>query len=207
MSNDDLASNVLDADQEAVSEADEVMSRLGSSWLMPFGIGVVSIIIGILIMVFPESTVRVAAVILGIWLLVSGVVQLVMAFSSKMNTTNRVLSAITGVLGIILGILAFQSLVNRIELLVLFIGLWWIMRGFVVLFQGAGNRSVGSNGWAIFTGVLGIIAGIIVLVYPIASLGVLVIFTGLWLIIIGIFEVIAAFVLRSKINQALAAGQ
>ncbi|MFZ1362638.1 MAG: DUF308 domain-containing protein [Candidatus Nanopelagicales bacterium] len=207
MSNDDIASDVLEADQEVTSEADEVMARLGSSWLMPLGIGVVSIIIGILILAYPESTVRVAAVILGIWLLVSGVVQLVMAFGSKLNTTNRVLSAITGILGIILGIIAFQSLVNRIELLVLFIGLWWIMRGFVVLFAGAGSRTAGSNGWAIFTGVLGIIAGIVVLVYPIASLGVLVIFTGLWLIILGIFEVIAALVLRSKINKAVAGSQ
>lgn len=207
MSNDDTANRVLEADQESLSEADEVMSRLGNSWLMPLGIGAISIIMGILILVFPESTVRVAAVILGIWLLVSGVVQLVMAFGSNMNTTNRVLSAITGVLGIILGIVAFQSLVNRIELLVLFIGIWWIMRGFVVLFAGAGSRAAGSNGWAIFTGVLGIIAGIVVLVYPIASLGVLVIFTGLWLIILGVFEVIAALVLRSKINKAVASSQ
>lgn len=203
--NEEVASEVPNPDQEAAAaaqaEADEVMAKLGSSWLMPLSIGLVSIIFGILILAFPIGAVRVAAVFLGIWLLISGVVQLVIAFDSKQNTTNRILSAITGVLGIALGIIAFQSLTNRIELLVLFIGLWWLMRGFVVLFSGAGSRSAGSNGWAIFAGVLGIIAGIVVLTWPIGSLGVLVIFAGMWLIILGLFEVLAAFALRGRIKK------
>ena len=206
MSNDGTATPVANANeqgtQDAQNDVDEVMSRLGSSWLMPLGMGVISIIIGILIIAYPVGVVRIAAVILGIWLLLSGVVQLVMAFDSRQNTTNRVLSAITGVLGIGLGILAFQSLTNRIELLVLFIGLWWLMRGFVVLFAGAGSRSAGSNGWAIFAGILGIIAGIVVLVYPISSLGVLVVFTGIWLIVLGVVEILAAFMLKGKLKKA-----
>lgn len=189
--------------QPSVSQAetDEVMAKLGGSWLMPLGIGLVSLVMGVLLLVFPIGAVRVAAVFLGIWLLLSGIVQLVMAFDSRQNTTNRVLSGITGVLGIILGIVAFQSLSNRIELLVLFLGIWWIMRGFVLLFAGAGSRTAGSNGWAIFSGVLGIIAGIVVLVWPIASLGILVIFSGIWLIVLGLFEVIAAFAFRSKLKK------
>lgn len=210
MSNEDAVSAVEEAaevadDQAALdaqSEADEVMARLGSSWTMPLILGLISIITGILILAFPTTAVRVAAVMLGVWLLLSGIVQLVIAFDGRQNTTNRVLSAITGVLGIILGIIAFQSLTNRIELLVLFIGLWWLMRGFVVLFAGAGSRSAGSNGWAIFAGILGIIAGIVVLVYPITSLGVLTIFTGIWLILLGVFEVIAAFMLKGKLDKA-----
>jgi uncharacterized membrane protein HdeD (DUF308 family) len=65
-----------------------------------------------------------------------------------------------------------------------------------------------GRGWAIFFGVITIIAGIIVLAYPLDSIITLTLVVGIWLIIIGLFEIISAFGLRSdgkKLKEAVSA--
>jgi uncharacterized membrane protein HdeD (DUF308 family) len=54
-----------------------------------------------------------------------------------------------------------------------------------------------SRGWAIASGILGILAGIVVLVYPAPSLLVLALVLGIWLLVFGIMEIVAAFRIRS----------
>ena len=186
-----------------ITEAEEqaFLDRLGKAWWLVLLLGIVSLIAGIIVLIRPFTAVNIASIIFGIWLLISGVFQLAQAFNTRLDTVARVLNAITGVIGIILGIICLESVQNRISLLVLFVGIWWIMRGIVQIVAGAG----GSGGWAVFSGVLGLIAGIVVLVWPIGSLAVLTLVTGVWLVVLGIFEIIASFRVR-KISAADLAG-
>ncbi len=184
-----------DPDAYVETEEDRVLSRIGHAWWLIALLGVVSIVAGIIVLIRPFTAVNVAAIIFGIWLLISGIFQLVQSFDHKLDGTSRVLSAISGLLGIVLGIFCFKSIEGRISLLVLFIGLWWIIRGVMQLVTGASGT--GASGWLIFTGILAIIAGIVVLVWPITSLAILTIMVGIWLVVLGIFEVIASIRVRS----------
>lgn len=190
-------------EEDVVVDEQSMMTAIGRAWWVVLILGLVSLIIGVLVLVRPFSAVNVAAIIFGIWLLVSGVFQLAQAFNSRLETIARVLNAITGVIGIILGIVCFESVQNRIELLVLFIGIWWILRGIMQVVIGASGKG-GGAGIDIFLGVLGIIAGVVVLVWPIASLTVLTLVVGIWLVVLGIFEIIASFRVRSLNNKAAA---
>ncbi len=184
---------------EEQAEARAVLDRLGHAWWLVLLLGVVSLVAGVLIFFHPFAAIRVAAIILGIWLLVSGVFQLAQSFDRGLETVARVLSAVSGVIGIVLGIICFDSVEDRITLLTLFIGIWWIIRGVMQLVVGSDLD--GGNGFMIFLGVLGILAGVVVLVWPIASLAVLAIVAGLWLLVLGVVEIIAAFRLRSIRKQ------
>ena len=53
-----------------------------------------------------------------------------------------------------------------------------------------------GRGWNIFFGLITIVAGIVVLAYPFDSLVTLTLVVGIWLIIIGVFEIIAGLQLR-----------
>jgi uncharacterized membrane protein HdeD (DUF308 family) len=46
-------------------------------------------------------------------------------------------------------------------------------------------------------GLLSVVAGIVVLVYPAISLATLAIVLGFWLLVFGVMEIVAAFWLRS----------
>ncbi|CAB4782250.1 unannotated protein [freshwater metagenome] len=55
-----------------------------------------------------------------------------------------------------------------------------------------------GRGFTIFSGVITIIAAIVVLASPLSSLAVLVWITGIWLIVLGVLEVVAGlFIKRS----------
>jgi uncharacterized membrane protein HdeD (DUF308 family) len=184
---------VVDANSQAILE------RIGRAWWLILALGVISVIVGAIVLIRPFTAVNVAAIIFGIWLLVSGVIQLAQAFNSRLETVARVLNAITGVIGIILGILCLESVENRISLLILFIGIWWIMRGIVQIVVGASSA---GGSVAVFLGVVGLIAGIVLLVWPIETLTVLTVVVGIWLLVLGLFEIIAALRVRSLNNAA-----
>lgn len=183
------------AADEVAEEANSVLEWLSRRWWLVLIVGVVTVAIGVVMLLRPFGAVRVAAVLLGIWLLVSGVVQLVQAFDKTMDNALRALSAISGVIGIVLGIICFDSVEDRLALLTLFVGIWWVLRGIWQVLAAVGES--GTDGWMIFLGVTGILAGIVVLVWSIESLIVLAVVVGLWLVILGLMEVVSSFRLRS----------
>ncbi len=182
----------------ADAQLESMLSKVGHAWWLIALLGLISIIVGILVLIRPFEAVRIAAIIFGIWLLVSGILQLVQSFDNKLDATSRILSVISGLLGIVLGVICFNSVQDRISLLILFIGLWWIIRGVMQLVTGASGASgAGSSGMFIFTGILGILAGIVVLTWPITSLEILTVMVGIWLIVLGVFEVVVSIRVRS----------
>ena len=192
---------VIEADDLTPVQKQELVSAIAHSWWLVLGLGVISVIVGGLVLWQPFTTVRVAAVIFGLWLLVGGIFRLAQSLDQQLDTTGRVVSAISGLVGIVLGIVCFQSVEDRISLLVLFIGIWWILGGLMQLIVSAGGRGGPSDGFGIFLGLLGILAGIVVLVWPIGSLSVLVVIAGIWLLVLGLVQIFVAFRVRSLANR------
>jgi uncharacterized membrane protein HdeD (DUF308 family) len=54
-----------------------------------------------------------------------------------------------------------------------------------------------GRGWTVVLGLLSIAAGIVVLVWPGISLVTLAVVLGIWLVILGVMEIVLAFQLRS----------
>jgi uncharacterized membrane protein HdeD (DUF308 family) len=97
-----------------------------------------------------------------------------------------------------LGIFALRSAFQAAEILAIFIGIAFLFRGFAALFTGF--ESTSSRGWNIFFGIVILIGGIVILVWPGLSLLTLALVAGIWLIILGIYEIVAAFRVRSLMN-------
>jgi uncharacterized membrane protein HdeD (DUF308 family) len=165
-------------------------------WLLTFG--VLSILLGIALLVWPGRTLLVLAIFLGAYLLVSGIFQIVAAFSeSGASTGFRWLIGISGFFGIVLGLFAFRSWAHAVIVLVLLIGFGFLFRGMAQLIEGIADKGLPGRGWQIFSGIVGILAGLVVLMYPGPSLTVLAVLSGIWLIVLGVIEVVGAFRLRS----------
>jgi uncharacterized membrane protein HdeD (DUF308 family) len=177
----------------------EVMADIGRHWGWVAAFGVLSIALGVVVLVWPNATVVVVASLLGAYLLVSGIFQVVNAFSATLLQTGyRWLIGISGVLSILLGLYAFRSISHSVTILVLLIGYSWLLRGFSLLFDSiAAPKGMPGRGWAAFTGILDIVAGLVVLMYPGPSLSALTLLAGIWLIILGLTEIVGAFRIRS----------
>ena len=57
-------------------------------------------------------------------------------------------------------------------------------------------RGKQGRNWRLFSGILGVLAGIIILVYPITSAVTLAFIGGIWLVILGVTQIFAGFRLR-----------
>jgi uncharacterized membrane protein HdeD (DUF308 family) len=65
-----------------------------------------------------------------------------------------------------------------------------------VLFAGIEGKGQPGRGWNIFAGIVVIIAGLMILTVP-TSVVALAWIVGIWLIVIGVFEIVSAFLIKS----------
>jgi uncharacterized membrane protein HdeD (DUF308 family) len=187
---------------ESVSSPIEALARKGWMWLI--ALGAASVILGIIVLAWPKETLRVVGILFGIFLLISGVVEIFVAFAPEIRTSTRVLSVLTGVLSIVLGLICFRGALESILLLALWIGFGWLITGITRAVSAGSAPYTPYRGWQIFGGVLLAIAGIVVIVSPIASIGALTLLAGIWLVVIGIWQIIEAFVLRRHLRTVVA---
>lgn len=162
--------------------------------------GVLSVLLGVLVLFWPGPTLVVAAALFGAYLLISGIAQVIFAFSLHTSAGGRILLFISGAASLILAILAFRHFGEGYALLLLaiWIAIGFIFRGVATTATALGEPGLPGRGWNIFFGLVSVLAGIIVLAYPFSSLATLALVVGIWLIIIGVFEVIAAFSIRKE---------
>ena len=180
-------------------QAHEMMKDVADHWGLIVVLGVLSVILGLLAIAYPGATIVTINIFFAAWLFVSGIFYLISSFTRDGDTGSRVLSAILGVLSIIVGWVLLRTPFQSVEVFIFVIGIFFLIQG-VMTFIGAFARKAGRN-WGIASGLLGIIAGIIVLTYPISSAVTLALIAGIWLVILGIMQVVAGIQLRNARSQ------
>lgn len=167
-------------------------------WKSTLLTGVLSVILGVLVLVWPGISILVAAILFGAYLLVSGIAQVIFAFSLHVSAGGRVLLFISGAASLILAVLAFRHFGQGLAVLLLaiWIGVGFIFRGVATTASAISDPGVPGRGWNIFFGVITLIAGIIVIAWPFESIVTLTLVVGIWLIVIGVMEIISAFRIR-----------
>jgi uncharacterized membrane protein HdeD (DUF308 family) len=179
-------------------QPDEMFGRLGRHWGWVLGYGVLTLLAGIAVIIWPGETLLVVAVLFGIQLIFSGVFRLVASLSmgEVVGVGTRVLYALLGILSIIIGLWAIRHVVLTLLALVVFLGIYWIVSGVIDIFTAISERGMPDRGWTAVVGILSILAGLIVLAVPGLSLVSLAVILGIWLLIFGLMEITTAFRLR-----------
>ncbi len=177
----------------------EAIARKGMWWSI--GLGLVAIAIGVIVMAWPDRTVRVVGILFGIYLLVSGFLEILLAFAPEQRAGMRFLAVLAGALSILVGLLCFRGAFESTLLLALWIGFGWLIRGIVRAVAAASAPYEPHRGWQIFGGVLLAVAGVVVIVNPVVSLVTLALLVGIWLIVLGVWEIIEAITARRALHR------
>ncbi len=181
------------------TSAPPLLTHLWKSVLLS---GFLSLVLGILVLAWPGKTILVAAIFFGAYLLVTGISQVFHAFTLHVSAGGRVMLFISGAAALVLAVLCFRSIADSILLLAIWIGVGFIFRGVATAVSAISDPGTPGRGWEIFVGVISLIAGIIILASPFPSLAVLTLWVGAFLIVMGIFEIVASFRIR-KSSKAL----
>ncbi|MEU0505600.1 HdeD family acid-resistance protein [Nocardia sp. NPDC004278] len=173
-----------------------LQSLARSAWQTVLVTGILAVILGVMILVWPDVTLAAAGIIFGIYLVASGFLQLMAAFGTFASTGMRVLAFISGVLSIIIGVFCFRDELASILLLGLWIGIGWLFRGIAVLVAAISEPAMPGRVWTGIFGVITAIGGVVLIAWPVRSVATLALVAGWWLIILGIAEIITAFGVR-----------
>ena len=183
-------------------EERQMAAAIGRTWWVLLVLGIVTMVLGALIIARPAGSTYVIAILLAIYLLISGIVGIVRAFGRGIPGGVRALYAIGGVLGIFLGLLMLRfSPEEKVELFGIFVAVWFLFSGVIQLVT-ASQLSEGK-GWGIFSGIVYILAGGVLLINPWA-VGIFVWVAGIMLLVIGLFEIISSFQVKSAAKKVAA---
>ncbi|MDH6193898.1 uncharacterized membrane protein HdeD (DUF308 family) [Mycobacterium frederiksbergense] len=174
-------------------------------WKSTLVSGILAVILGVLVLRWPGITILVAAIFFAAYLLITGISQLVLAFSIRSSAGGRVLLFIGGAAALVLAVLCFVSPQNSFQLLAIWIGVGFVFRGVATAMSAIGDSSLPGRIWEIIIGIISVIAGIIMFAAPMEGLAALAWVTGIILIVVGVFEVISAFGIRSASKKIHAA--
>jgi uncharacterized membrane protein HdeD (DUF308 family) len=180
-----------------------VPSLLPHLWKSALVSGILSLIIGVLVLAWPGISVLAAAIAFGVYLLVTGIAQVVFAFSLHVSAGSRILLFISGAASLILAVLAFRHFGQgyAVLLLAIWIGIGFIFRGVATTISAISDPTLPGRGWSIFVGVISLLAGIVVMAAPFDSIITLAIVVGAWFVVIGVFEIVSSFGIRKASKE------
>ena len=175
----------------------DILRIVGKSWGWVLFFGIVTLILGILVVLKPRDTIYAFAILLGIWLFVAGLFRIVMAIAEHQDSGGeRWLMAVLGLLSVIIGILFLRRTEETVTTLAFLIGLFWVIGGIIEFFTAYTDHGSPARGWRIAMGVLAFAAGVVTLVVPHLTLAALAVIMGIWLIIYGVLEIALSLQLR-----------
>jgi uncharacterized membrane protein HdeD (DUF308 family) len=175
-----------------------------SGWQATLFIGAVTLILGIIVTAHPSGSLNVIAVLLGVLAIVSGIFHLIRAFDRAER--NRTWQAISGLLLVVVGVVLIRHLDLTIAAIGLLVGITWIVQGVAALIGAFAGLGVIRGWWAVY-GLVSLIAGIVVTASPVTSVTVLAVLLGIWFIIIGLFQMALALIVRRSLSSGQAQGQ
>lgn len=150
--------------------------------------GVTSLILGVVLLVWPGETLLICAALLGIGLVLLGISRLATAaVRSAAPGRSRVWRAVSGVIYLAAGILVLANLDSSLTFLVRLAGILWLVSGVGEAISGAGRRA-GERAVPVIIGLISVVVGIVLLVWPKATLLVLVWISGIWLVVLGLVQ-------------------
>src|SRR6202049_3066398 len=183
-----------------VDEAREVMKPiLGQQlWKWTLAAGLLTTVLGGIVLAWPGPTILVASTLFGVYLLLTGFIRLFMAFTLPRSAATRVLLFISGALSVVLAILSFRHFGDAyaILLLSLWLGIGFIFQGISAIAAAIGESNVPGRGWYVVLGIISVIGRLVVLVWPFDSIVVLVLVAGVWLVVLGVVQIVQSFQIR-----------
>ena len=163
-------------------------SRVVKMWWLLAIAGILCILAGIAVFVFPVQSYVALSIIFGVLVLLVGAAQLIIASSSNNYLAMKGYWVVGGVLDILLGI--FLCIYPNVTLMLLpvMMGIWMMYHSFMILAFGGDleNFSIKGSGGTIFGGILLLILSIMVLINPFgAGVATILVLTGVGLMVFG----------------------
>ncbi|MDD1696032.1 MAG: DUF308 domain-containing protein [Methanoregula sp.] len=172
--------------------------RLFPWWLVLLW-GIFAVLVGALFLAYPYNTLLASIVFLGVYWFVGGIFTLFAAFMEPTDRGWKILIAIISIIaGLVILAYPFYSFLLVPALFVILVGVWAVIVGGVKLYQGFAGKDAGAG----ILGVISIIFGLLLLVYPYVAAALIPYIFGGFALVGGIAAIIVSFMIRGEQKAA-----
>jgi uncharacterized membrane protein HdeD (DUF308 family) len=162
--------------------------------------GVIALVAGVLLLVWPDRTLLLIAVIIGVSLIAFGITEVVQALSASGRLAmERAIPVTVGLLAVAAGIVVIARPDSSVRVVAIAAGIYLIVAG-IAAGIGAVNDP-GMRGPRGFMAVLWIVTGLVILVWPDVTVTVVAVVFGISLVLRGIAEILLSIVLGRQAKR------
>jgi uncharacterized membrane protein HdeD (DUF308 family) len=179
-----------------------MLEKITHNWWMFAVRGVVAVIFGVVALMRPGQTLQALVLVFGAFALVDGIFAMVAGIASYRYFERWWAVLLEGVVGVVIGLLTFFWPNITALVLLYFIAAWALITGIFEIVAAIQLRRVITGEWMlILGGLLSIIFGILLFVFPGAGAVSVIWLLGIYAIVFGVSELIFAFRLRGLRNE------
>jgi uncharacterized membrane protein HdeD (DUF308 family) len=188
------------------AEDRSTMDLLRGSRITAYGIGFISLVAGVILLAWPNRTVHVVAIILGIIFAVSGFGQAAEAVTTYRRGNYWGLLLIRGLINFGIGLALIFWSSATITAVIWLVGLDFVITGLIALVVSFMLGKDMGRGKLLFEAIITIAVGVIIMVWPTATKNVLGIVLGVALVLLGLLFLFSGYQL-SKVKATLVSGR
>jgi uncharacterized membrane protein HdeD (DUF308 family) len=177
--------------------ATQLKEVAGRSWIWSVIRGALAIIFGLIAFFAPIETALVLALVIGIFAIVDGVIDLVDAIRHR-GSAGMVGRIVLGIASILFGLVILFWPGRSLEVLVILVGIWSVVVGILQIVVSVGHRGDRDSGWVwgLVAGILSVLFGVLVMISPGAGLVTIIWIVGIYAILFGIALIAFGVTLR-----------
>ena len=172
----------------------EVLTRY---WWAFIARGVLAVVFGVMVFVWPGITVTALIIVFGIYIFVNGVFLLVKAIGGWKARDDRWLLLFEGLLGIGIGVITFFAPgVTAIGLL-FYIAAWSLATGILEIVGAIRLRKeIQGEVWWIFSGIVSILFAVLLMIFPGTGILALIWLLGIYAFVFGVILIVLGIRIR-----------
>ena len=168
-----------------------MVQSMAQSWWVYALRGVAAILFGVLAFISPGTTILALVIVFGIYAIIDGVLAVIAAFRIRKVVDQWWVVLLEGLAGILVGIIALVYPNVAAGALLLLIAFWAVFTGLMEIIAAIRLRREINNEWSlILSGILSVILGIILLVFPSVGAVALIWAIGLYAIFFGCVDAV-----------------
>lgn len=179
-----------------------IKTKIKSMYRTSMIFSIVLLIVGIFLLIKPETTLYAISYLVGIILIIWGIVPVISFFSDKENQNYLEFSFICGVFALIFGIIVMinPSIIGSI--IPLLIGIWMVINGVTKLQYALSVKKLGMDATTpIIISLVILICGILLIFNPFGGAVILTKLIGVFLIIYSVLDIVECYTLKTTFKS------
>ena len=175
-------------------------------WLVPVIFGLASIVLGLLVLFWPKHSINALTILFGLYLLIAGAYRAVTAIQLHgVDPMARAVALILAALSIVVGLVCLANPFSGASMFAVVVGAFWLATGAIMMLGARQRRAMtgpGARGASVAGGAFAIIVGLLIIIFPGASLLALAVILGIWLVVFGLSALTAGLTARRLLKNA-----